>query len=83
MVMSITAIKFVEHLSDTHLEGGIQKLNVLLNTKVQDPVNSLCQVALDVWLQSNLEGVEESGKEKGGKGFNLTEWGWGRGIKMD
>ena len=58
MVMRITAIEIVEHLSDTHLEGGVQKLNVLLNTEVQDPVNSLCQVALDVWLQSNLEGVE-------------------------
>lgn len=59
MVMSVTTVELVEHFSETHLEDGIQKPHLLLNTEVQDPVDYLCQVPLDVWLQSHLEGVEE------------------------
>jgi hypothetical protein len=63
MVRSVTTVELVEYFSETHLEDVIQKPYLLLNTEVQDPVDSLCQVPLDVWLQSHLEGVEERGVE--------------------
>jgi len=42
VIECITIVQFIEHFLDTHLKGGVQKLDVLFNTMVQDTVYSLC-----------------------------------------
>jgi len=42
VIECITIVEFIEHFLDTHLKGGVQKLDVLFNTMVQDTVYSLC-----------------------------------------
>jgi len=42
VIECITIVQFIKHFLDTHLKGGIQKLDVLFNTMVQDTVYSLC-----------------------------------------
>lgn len=42
VVVGVAAVQLVEHLSDSHLQSGRQKLGVLLHTQVQNPVDPLC-----------------------------------------
>ncbi len=55
VVVGVAAVQLIEHLSDSHLQSGCQKLDILLHTEVQYPIDPLCQVQLNVWLQCNLE----------------------------
>lgn len=42
VIECITIVQLIEHFFDTHLKGGVQKLDVLFNTVVQDTVYALC-----------------------------------------
>ncbi len=42
VIVCVTIVQFIEHFLDTHLKGGVQKLDVLFNTMVHDTVYALC-----------------------------------------
>lgn len=42
VIMYVTIVQFTEHFLDTHLKGGVQKLNAMFSTMVQDTVYALC-----------------------------------------
>lgn len=42
VVVGVGAVQLIEHLSDTSLQPSCQKLDILLHTQVQNPVDALC-----------------------------------------
>lgn len=65
VVVGVAAVQLIEHLSDSHLQPGRQKLDILLHTHVQDRIDALSQMQLHVWSQSNLDsgGDKDKGQE--------------------
>lgn len=69
VVVGVAAVQLIEHLPDSHLQPGRQKLDILLHTQVQYPIDPLCEMQLDVWSQGNLEGqIRGHTYEKGEEG---------------
>ena len=55
VIVSVAAVKLVEHLSDSNVQPGPQKLDILLHAQIQYAIDALSQVLLYIWSQSNLE----------------------------
>lgn len=42
MVQGVAAIELTEHLSDSHLQPGGEKLDILPHAQIQNSINALC-----------------------------------------
>lgn len=76
MVVGVVAVQLVEHLSDSSVQSGSQKLDILLHAQVQNAVDALSQMEFDIWSQSNLQRqircIMEKREDEVQRGFCFT-----------